>query len=411
MPSPISSLCWRRWALCLALPLLTPALALSASGCDAKDEGAEQAERVPRVRIAEVVELTPELGSRHLVLLEPWRRAQLSPRYGGQIAELLVEEQNEVAEGDLLVRLVDTDARGSLITAQASRTSAEKRLDDLERQLEDARELLASGAGTRREVERLETEIATTRASVRSAAGQIIQSRDRKSANAITAPFSGVITSLDAQLGEYAAPGAPLMTLSELDPLRLDVPLSQPEMVVHLRQGLRFEALIRGEVVPVEVEWIAREAEAGSNTFPARLRVANADKQLRAGEAVEVRVRGVERDSVLVVPPTAVRWDAGKAYVLRASSSGSGEAARETLERVEIRVHEDVGGGVAVSGPLAAGERVVSSGPATLVDGDQAIHVPLAAGPPAPALVEADPPAAAPAQAGAETPPREAPQG
>lgn len=367
---------------------------------------------MPRVRIAEVVEVTPELGSRHLVLLEPWRRAQLSPRYGGQVAELLVMQQTEVAQGDLLVRLVDTDARGSLITAQASRTSAEKRLADLERQLEDARELFASGAGTQREVERLETEIATTRASVRSAAGQIIQSRDRKSANAITAPFSGVITSLDAQLGEYAAPGAPLMTLSELDPLRLDVPLSQPEMVVHLREGLSFEAVIRGEVVPVEVEWIAREAEAGSNTFPARLRVANTDKQLRAGEAVEVRVRGVEREPVLVVPATAVRWDAGQAYVLRATSSGAKDAARETLERVDIDVHEDARGGVAVSGPLAAGQRVVSSGPSTLVDGDQAIYVPYAdgAGPPqAKAAPEAK--AAPAAEAPTQTPPNEAEKG
>ncbi|MCA9686265.1 MAG: hypothetical protein KC457_29120, partial [Myxococcales bacterium] len=43
--------------------------------------------------------------------------------------------------GDLLVRLVDADARGSLMSARASRTSSEKRLADLERQLQDARAL------------------------------------------------------------------------------------------------------------------------------------------------------------------------------------------------------------------------------------------------------------------------------
>src|SRR5690606_29066956 len=124
------------------------------------------------------------------------------------------------------------------------------------------RSLLKTGAGTRREVERLEAELEATRASIRQAAGQIIQSRDRKTANAITAPFDGVITSLDAELGEYAAPGAAIATLSELDKLAVDVPFSEFEMVLQERRGLEFEVRIRGEVVPAELEWIAREADA-----------------------------------------------------------------------------------------------------------------------------------------------------
>lgn len=341
-------------------------------GCDGEEEAATE-ELEPRVRIAEVREVVPEVSSRHLVLLEPWRRAQLAPRYGGQIAELLIVEQSEVAGGDLLVRLVDADARGSLMSAQASRSGSEKRLDDLERQLADARELLASGAGTRREVERLETEIETTRASIQQASGQIIQSRDRREANEITAPFSGVITALDAELGEYVGPTKPIATLSELDPLRVSVPLSQLEMVVHERGHLKFELLVRDTTMPAELEWIAREAEAGTNTFTARLRIPNPDKRLRAGEAIEVRVRGAKGEARLVVPATAVRWEGKQAYVLRAVATADG---REQLARVDVSVHEDVDGAVAIEGPLAPGERVVSSGPATLVDGDVAIMVP-----------------------------------
>jgi RND family efflux transporter MFP subunit len=364
--------------LALSLVLMGPV-----GGCKGKSETGASEEREPRVRIAEVLEVVPEVSSRHLVLLEPWREAQLSPRYGGQIAELLMEEQTEVAKDDLLVRLVDADARGSLISARASRSSSEKRLDDLERQLEDARDLLASGAGTRREVERLETEIETTQAQIRQAAGQVIQSRDRRQANEITAPFAGVITSLEAELGEYVSPGAPLATLSELDVLRVEVPLSQPEMVIHEREGLEFDLVARGQTLDAELEWIARAADPGTNTFPARLRIANPDKRLRAGEAVEVRVRGRTGEAKLVVPPTAVRWDGSQAFVLRATQTrteGEGEEAREQLERVNVTVHEDVAGGVAVEGPIEVGQRVVSSGPATLVDGDVAIMIPYGEG-------------------------------
>lgn len=373
------------------------AVSISLAGCsDAPAEPAEGADptelRVPRVRIAQVKEVIPQVSSRHLVLLAPWRRAQLSPRFGGQIAELLVTEQAEVAAGDLLVRMVDADARGSLISARASRTSSESRLDDLDRQLADAQRLFGSGAGTRREVERLETEIETTRASIRQAAGQVIQSRDRRQANELVAPFAGVITSLDAELGEYVSPGAPLATLSELHILAIDVPLSESEMVTHERGGLEFQVLVRGQQIPATLEWIAREADAGTNTFPARLRIDNADKRLRAGEAVEVSVHGDQGKPELVVPPTAVRWEAGQAYLLRAvpvthtgtptptgTPTGTGaEAAsnREQLERVNVTVREDVDGAVAVEGPISVGDRIVSSGPTTLVDGDEAIHVP-----------------------------------
>jgi RND family efflux transporter MFP subunit len=345
------------------------------SGCGGKPVEAQE-QRIPRVRIATVVQVLPRIESRHLVLLEAWRRAELSPRYGGQIAELLIDEQVEVIEGALLVRLVDSDASGSLMSAKASRTSSEARLTDLERQLADARSLLQTGAGTRREVERLETEIETTRASIRQASGQVIQSRDRKAANTVTAPFAGVITSVSAELGEYAAPGVALATLSELEKLALDVPLSEFEMVMHERSGLEFELRIRGEQVPGTLEWIAREADLGTNTFPARLRIDNQDKRLRAGEAVEVRVRGEQGQPALTVPPTAVRWEGSQAYVLRATAVGSGDEAREQLERVNVTVHEDVEGKVAIEGPVTAGQRVVSSGPSTLVDGDLAIMVP-----------------------------------
>ncbi len=335
--------------------------------------------RVPRVRIAEVREVVPEVSSRHLVLLEPKRRARLAPRFGGQIAELAVVDQQAVEEGDTLARLVDADARGSLQSARASRDSASERLADLQKQLEDARDLQAVGAGTQREVERLESEMATTRASIRQAAGAITQSRDRRDANLLLAPFAGIITAVDVELGEYVGPGTTLATLSQLDVLALEVPLSEREMVLHDRGAVTFEILVRGETIAAKLVWVAREADLGTNTFKARLELDNPEQRLRAGESAEVAIRGATGKARLVVPATAIRWEGPRAYLLRAHAQGE----QQRLERVEISVHEDVElglgnvQGVAVEGPIVAGDRVISSGPSTLTDGDLAIDVPL----------------------------------
>ncbi len=367
-------------------------LLLMAASCDREaDQVAEVP--VPRVRIAEVREVVPEVSSRHLVLLEPKRRARIAPRFGGQITELAVVDQQEVAEDDVVARLIDADARGSLQTARASRDGASERLADLERQVEDARELLAAGAGTQREVERLETEVLTTRASIRQASGQVAQSRDRRDANLILAPFAGIITALDVEVGEYVGPGVALATLSELDVLAVEVPLSEREMVLHDRGIVRFEVEVRGEAIDAKLAWVAREADRGTNTFTARLELANPGKRLRAGESAEVSVRGATGEARQVVPATAIRWEGPRAFLLRSHCEGAGppectgEGQRERLERIDVTVHEDVdlgpgrAPGVAIEGSIAAGDRVVSSGPATLVDGDTAIAVPVVAAP------------------------------
>ncbi len=353
-------------------------LCIASTGCERRSASAADEVLVPRVRIAEVREVVPEISSRHLVLLEPKRRARIAPRFGGQIAELRVVEQQAVTQDDVLARMVDADARGLLQSARASRDSASERLADLERQLEDARALLDAGAGTKREVERLESEIATTQASIRQASGQVTQTRDRKDAHLITAPFSGIITNVSLELGEYAGPGVVIATLSELDVLAVEVPLSEQEMVLHDRGKLDFEVRVRDERVDAELRWVAREADEGTNTFTARLELANPQQRLRAGESVDVEIHGAAGQARLVVPATAVRWEGTRAYLLRAHAEGE----QQRLERIDVTVHEDVElepgqpSGVAVEGPIAAGDRVVSSGPATLMDGDLATAVP-----------------------------------
>lgn len=372
---------WSRSSGAVRSRLIAAILLVSAAGCDRASKPTAAEVQVPRIRLAEVREVVPEVSSRHLVLLEPKRRARIAPRFGGQIAELLIVDQQAVVEGDELARMTDADARGSLQSARASRDSASERLTDLERQLEDARDLLGVGAGTKREVERLESEVATTRASIRQASGQVAQSRDRRDANLILAPFSGIITALDVEVGEYAGPGVVLATLSELDVLAVEVPLSEREMVLHDRGNVSFEVRVRDEQVDAKLVWVAREADPGTNTFTARLELANPEQRLRAGESAEVSIRGATGQARLVVPATAIRWEGPRAYLLRAL----GEGDNQRLERVDVSVHEDISlglgqaSGVAVEGTLAAGDQVVSSGPSTLMDGDMAIAVPRAA--------------------------------
>ena len=332
-------------------------------GCDAQESTQLEEKLAPHVRVAEVRLIEPRPRSRHLAPLQAHRRARLSPRTGGQVLVLSADEEMKVEQGDVLVRFAAQDSKGGLMSAKASITQIQESLSDAERELEDARDLVAKGAGTTREVERLETQIATLTAQLSNAKGTLVQAKDRVGAATLEAPFAGTITAVQTEVGEFVAPGVVAVVLAELDPIAVDVPLTQAEVETYDREGgLSFDVEVRDAPVQAALEYISSESTDGS-TFTARLRIDNPGERLRSGELVDVEVYGAARDPVKSVPFTAVRWAADQAYVLTVDEAG-------TLGRVDVTVLDEADEVVIIEGEIAAGQRVVETGPTALREGD-----------------------------------------
>lgn len=288
--------------------------------------------------------------------------------------DLLASEQQEVAAGDILVKLAAQDSKGGLITAKASISRINEQLRDTRRELATARDLVARGVETTRAVERLETQQATLQAQLQEAKGSLVRAKDAVGAGTIDAPFSGTVTRIDTELGEYIGPGAVAMVVAQLDPLAAEVPLSEAELALHDQGGLRFVVVVRGQRIEPELEWIAHEADPGTSTFTARLRIPNPEGKLRAGESATVQVLGPQRTPATAVPMTAIRWAASDAYVLRLTQGS-------TVERVDVIVLDDTEELVTVRGDLQNGEEVVAAGPISLVSEDEVVVVRPNSGP------------------------------
>lgn len=279
-----------------------------------------------------------------------------------------VDEEQTVEQGEVLVRFVSQDSKGGLISAKASITQIQESLTDAKRELQDARDLVAKNAGTTREVERLETQIATLRAQLANAKGTLVQAKDRVGAAVLEAPFAGTITAVQTEVGEFVAPGAVAVVLAELDPIAVEVPLTQAEVATYDREGgLSFDVQARGKPLQAALEYISSESVDGS-TFLARLEIPNPEKKLRSGELVDVEVYGAARAGVKAVPFTAVRWAAEQAYVLQVDDAG-------VLSRVDVTVLDESDEDVIIDGALEVGARVVETGPTALRAGDTVVVV------------------------------------
>ncbi len=350
-----------------ALTVILTTGSLSVVACSgAADE--DSALPVPHIRAAQVVERAPSGQSRHLALLEPVRRARLAPRYGGQVTEILVDEEAEVQAGELLVKLAAGDAKAQVQSASGALAQARERVKDNARELKRSEQLVAKGAEAARGAEQRRSTNVELRGAKRQAQGQLAQAQDRVKASRLKAPFTGTVTRIETEVGEYADVRSPVMILADLSELAIEVKLSEREAALHDQDQLSFTALIRDQEVATKLDWISTEADEGTSTFTARLVIDNLDaetggRRFRAGESVEVFVtgkRGVPRPAV---PTTAIRWAGPSSYVLRLDD--------DRVIQVPVNVLDDAGDLVTIDSELALGDWVVASGPLNLRSGDR----------------------------------------
>jgi RND family efflux transporter MFP subunit len=186
--------------------------------------------------------------------------------------------------------------------------------------------------------------LAAARAAVESA-------REGVSYTEIRAPYAGIVTRRDVQLGETVAPGTPLMSGLSLRFLRVtvDVPQSIVEQVRRIRKAAVY---IEGRRIEATKLTVFPEAAAASNTFRARLELPENATDLYPGMFVKVAfvIGDAKR---LLVPAEAVvdRGDVTAVYVIDATG-------RTSLR--QIRPGHRFDGKLEVLAGISAGERIAT---------------------------------------------------
>src|SRR5947207_1552399 len=95
----------------------------------------------PEVETGTVALVSPAQGAQLLVAtgyVVPQRKANISPRIGGRVARMFIEDGTIVKKGQLLAILEDADFRAQLLQTQADVRSAEAREKRAEVTLQDA---------------------------------------------------------------------------------------------------------------------------------------------------------------------------------------------------------------------------------------------------------------------------------
>jgi hypothetical protein len=136
----------------------------------------------------------------------------------------------------------------------------------------------------------------------------------------IKAPFAGYIARVDAEVGEVAAPGGPLMRLVQLQPVNVSVALSDRDVAIAREGGTALVQLdARAGRYAGTISSISRAADMKTRSFEALIEIANEDEALLPG-----MIANVTLETAAPEPPQAKSEKQGE----KTTSVGTAEQAQ-----------------------------------------------------------------------------------
>lgn len=299
--------------------------------------------------------------------------ARLGAPSQGRVLTVHVRPGERVSRGQALVTLQSQAAsaaaadQGKAMAELASRRAAATYARAAK---ERADRLLAIKAGSRQEAERAAADDELARAALVQAEAEVARARaavnqlgatSTSGAMVLRSPIAGVVLSRDARPGAVAEAGAPLVTVSDLRTLWLEVAASD-RVAGALRSGapVRFAVpAFPADTFTARIQSVGGALDTNTRTVPVRALVENPTGRLRPAMFATTWIEGGERRSAVLVPNDAVQLLGNRPVVFVARPDGAGGAR---FERRDVEVGAASGGQTHVLRGLQTGDTVVVAG-------------------------------------------------
>ena len=278
---------------------------------------------------------------------------------GGVVQKIAFEAGQPVSAGTLLVELNSAAELASLEALEASAKLATV-------QAERWRTLGADRLVSQAEVEERATQAATAHAQAESQRALIAQKR-------IRAPFDGELGIRRVNLGQYVAPGDPIVSLQSLDPVFLDFTLPEQELG-QVREGMTVRARVDsldGREFAGTVTAIEPAVDPATRNFRVQATLDNPERLLRPGSFARVQFEVGQDEDVVVIPQTAVAFNpyGNVVYLVVPAPEGEAATAQDEAEGPNLIARQRFvttgrtrGDMIEVTRGLEPGETVVNGG-------------------------------------------------
>lgn len=367
------------YATSTAILLIAPGIVLP--GCAAKE--ASRRSQAVSVSAAPVVSRPVPFELEATGTVEPQQTVEVLAQVGGMLRRVAFREGETVRPGQLLFQLDDRSFRALLDQARAALARDRAQAEMTRREADRARKLVDLGAISAGEQEDKEASAGALAATVQADQALVAQAQLNLQHATITAPIGGRTGRLNVHTGDLVKPGdsgAPLVTINQMQPVRVRFTVPQDAMGAVLRGRDR---RMRVLVSPADQDSFAQEGrlafvdnavDAATGTLMLKGEFDNPGEKLWPGQFVRVKLILDSDPTAVVVPTVAVNAgpNGSFVYVLGADTTVSVRPV------VVTRTHDEIS--VIASG-VRPGEMVVTDGQMRLGPGAKVAIRPAAGTP------------------------------
>jgi RND family efflux transporter MFP subunit len=300
------------------------------------------------------------------------------PKVAGRLETVNVRLGDSVRQGQLIAQLDDREIREQVRQAEASfevgRATIRQREADLkfaETNLDRSRNLFTRQLLPRQSLDDAEARYQAASAQLDLARAQFDQAKARLDELRITlgntrivSPVNGFIGKRLLDPGAYASANAPVFSVVDIGVVRLVANLVEKDLrlvVVGTPARVDVDAF-PGEQFDGRVGRLAPVLDPATRTAQMEIEIANPKFRLKPGMYARVALLVAKRDNALVVPRNAVLDIEGRRGVFLANGG------RAQFQVVEVGLQDDQRAEI-LSG-IREGQRVVTTGAASLREGD-----------------------------------------
>ena len=307
------------------------------------------------------------LGGEYAAEVRARVESRLGFRVGGKLVQRPAEPGQRVAAGQLLALVDAQDFQLAAQAAQAQVSAAQSQRDLAAAEFKRFEALKAQNFISGAELERREASLKAADAALNQAKAQAQAQGNQAGYARLTAIHAGVITAVEAEVGQVVSAGQPVLRLAHDGPRDAAFAVSESAiMAIRVGQSMQATVLSTGQMVQGTVREMAASADPVTRTYAVKLALAPG-VALPLGATLNVRAPGVSGSTVSAIklPTSALRQEGqGTAvWVL--------DEATMTVNSQAVQLGMVDGNEVVVTSGLQPGQKVVSAGVHVLSPGQK----------------------------------------
>jgi membrane fusion protein (multidrug efflux system) len=295
-------------------------------------------------------------------------RVELRARVQGFLKERSFTEGKSVAVDEVLFQIEPDQYQAIVEQRKADVAKAEADAENADAQLARGQELVKNKNIAQSQVDELKAAASIAKASIAQAKAALTAAELDLGYTQITAPVAGRVGLATYTVGNLVGPSSgPLATIVSIDPIYVDFPLTQRELLQARREmqasgndGTNVVVRLRlsdGSLYDQSgrINFVDVTTDPGTDSVTLRAEIPNPDGILVDGQYVGVVLQAGEPESAIVIPQSALQLDQQGVFVMIVDADNKAQVRR-------VEVGDNQGADIAVTSGLKAGELVITEG-------------------------------------------------